>query len=240
MITITTRTHYSFIQFLQLQKINNLTILLKKHNFNAIENLEPNIDKSALIQEVIETKNALRNSKETRQVLSPAATFDERWSDLIKCLYLDGYKLENNKLIKIEPNIDGIIALEDDLINEITISDLLTKDSIIDKINESATYFKQVNPDYNACLSSTRIVLETIIRDGSDKSWGESLSKLVSDNKITEKEEKAIASTYTFISDGSHIPLGFTDEEYARYGRNLIMSVCYYLIKRRPIRYIEF
>ena len=35
----------------------------------------------------------------------------------------------------------------------------------------------------------------------------------------------------SFVSNGSHIPLGFTNEEYARYGRNLLMSKCYYIIK---------
>jgi len=41
-----------------------------------------------------------------------------------------------------------------------------------------------------------------------------------------------MAKLYGFISDGSHIPLGFTEEEYARYGRNLAMSKCYYIIKK--------
>ena len=47
-----------------------------------------------------------------------------------------------------------------------------------------------------------------------------------------QKEEELMGKLYGFISDGSHIPLGFTQEEYARYGRNLAMSKCYYIIKK--------
>jgi hypothetical protein len=50
---------------------------------------------------------------------------------------------------------------------------------------------------------------------------------------LTEKEEqKVIAPIYGFISDGCHKPLGFSEEEFARFGRNLAISMCYFLIKK--------
>ena len=103
-------------------------------------------------------------------------------------------------------------------------------------INESTEAFK--NSDFNQCLSKARISLETIVRTiAIDKynfndSWGNALSKLKTESFITQKEEELMAKLYGFISDGSHIPLGFTEEEYARYGRNLAMSKCYYIIKK--------
>jgi len=86
------------------------------------------------------------------------------------------------------------------------------------------------------------VALETIVRtialkhnleiDQDSKAWGRSLSHIKSVGFIENKEEAAIASTYTFISDGVHIPVGFTEEEFARFGRNLAMVVCYFIIKK--------
>ena len=59
------------------------------------------------------------------------------------------------------------------------------------------------------------------------------LSILKANGFITNNEENALASIYTLVSDGSHKPLGFTDEEYSRYGRNLIMTTCHYSIKKQ-------
>lgn len=64
---------------------------------------------------------------------------------------------------------------------------------------------------------------------------GKSLNILKANGFITNDEEQAIASTYKFVSDGSHIPIEFTREEYARYGRNLIMTVCYFIIKKQNV-----
>ena len=110
---------------------------------------------------------------------------------------------------------------------------------IIKLLRESANAFKQASPDYNGCLSKARLTLETIVRNKvedeskTDEKWGKALSILKNKDFLTKEEEEAIASTYTLVSDGSHKPLGFTNEEYARYGRNLLMTTCYYLIKKQ-------
>lgn len=185
----------------------------------------------SLISELISTKQDLRSR------ISPKYKFDERWNDFEKCLFLDGYKIENNILISIEPNIDGVIALEDDFTIEINSSTFSKKEDVKRLINESAEAFK--NSDYNQCLSKSRIALETLIRtiaidkySNTNDTWGSALSNLKTNSFLTQIEEDLMAKTYSFVSNGSHIPLGFTNEEYARYGRNLLMSKCYYIIKK--------
>ncbi len=235
------RTKISLSQLLDLFEYNLNNLLLEKHslehycsNITDIKDalLEGSLE--SLIQEIVSTQRDLRSR------VTPKYKFDERWEDFQKCLLLDGYKItESNSIISIEPTIDGIIATEDDLTLELRNSSLSKKEEIIELLLESANAFKNTSPDYNQCLSKARIALETIVRnkvedeDGINESWGRSLNILKSKDFLTNQEEQAISSTYTYVSDGSHIPLGFTEEEYARYGRNLLMSVCYYIIKKQ-------
>lgn len=242
---ITKRTKLSLCQFLVLFGQDVLSILLEKHEisiwgFSQIEIrdafYEANLNSlETLIDEVVRTNGDLRNR------VNPRYRFDERWKDLVKCLLLDGFKVENNEIIRIEPLIESCDPIEDDLSNELTKSILHPIDDIARHIKLSADSFRLSSPDYNACLSHSRIALETLVRsiakqeglviDEGSKAWGSSLSHIKAKGIITNKEETAIASTYTFISDGAHVPIGFTQEEFARFGRNLAMSVCYFVIK---------
>lgn len=235
------RTKISLSQLLDKFDYSQINILFKKHslssdcaNITDIKDVLTTENIISLIQEIVLTKRELRSR------ISPKYVFDERWDDFEKCLLLDGYKInENNTISSIEPSVDGIIAMEDDLIAEINQSSLSQKDAIIQLIKESEEAFKKASPDYNSCLSKSRITLETIVRNkvedqtGTNESWGRSLSVLKTDGFITQNEENALSSIYTLVSDGSHKPLGFTDEEYSRYGRNLIMTTCYYIIKKQ-------
>jgi len=237
------RTKISLSQLLDKFDYPQINILFEKHslshncfNVTDIKDVLTTENIISLIQEIVSTKRELRRS------ISPGYVFDERWDDFKKCLLLDGYKInENNTIssIAIEPCVDGIIAMEDDLIAEINQSSLSKKDEIIQLIKESEEAFKNATPDYNGCLSKSRIAIETIVRNkvedetGTNESWGSSLSVLKTNGFITRNEENALSSIYTLVSDGSHKPLGFTDEEYSRYGRNLIMTTCYYIIKKQ-------
>jgi len=235
------RTKISLSQLLDLFEYDLNNLLLEKYSLehycsnvtdikDALQggNLEP------LIQEIISTQRDLRSR------VSPKYKFKERWADFQKCLLLDGYRItESNSIVSIEPTVDGMVATEDDLTLELRNSSLSKREEIIELLLESANAFKNTTPDYNQCLSKARIALETIIRnkvedeDGTNETWGRSLNILKTKNFLTNQEEQAISSTYTYVSDGSHIPLGFTEEEYARYGRNLLMTVCYYIIKKQ-------
>lgn len=239
-MTLTKRTKLSLAQLLELQDYEHTNILLEKYNYNYTcstltdlkDTLLSEIEVLPLISEIIGTRQALKNRVNSK------TSFTERWDELIKNLFIDGFKVENKNLISIEPTVDGIIAIEDDLTYELDKSSLANKIEIIKSISDSADAFKLTTPDYNECLFKARLSLETIIRDiskeidGVDANWGRSLDKLFKDGFFEKKEEESISATYTFVSPGSHIPLGFTDEEYTRYGRNLIMSVCYYVIKK--------
>lgn len=235
------RTKISLSQLLDKFDYPQINILFEKHslscncfNITDIKDVLTTENIISLIQEIVLTKRELRSR------INPKYVFDERWDDFEKCLLLDGYKInENNTISSIEPSVDGIIAMEDDLIAEINQSSLSKKDEIIQLIKESEEAFKNATPDYNGCLSKSRIAIETIVRSkvedetSTSESWGRSLNILKANGFITDNEEQALVSIYRLVSDGSHKPLGFTDEEYSRYGRNLIMTTCYYIIKKQ-------
>ena len=243
---ITKRTKLSLCQFLGLFGQDDLHVLLEKHGitvwgYNQAEISEAlseadQVSIETLVDEVVRTNGDLRNR------VSPRYRFDERWSDFEKCLLLDGLKIQNKEIQAIEPVIEGAQPLEDDLTNELQVSGLPSTDEITRLIRLSAESFRKSTPDYNACLTHTRVALETIVRtiagsygleiEQESKAWGRSLSHIKSAGFVSNKEEAAIASTYTFISDGAHIPVGFTEEEFTRFGRNLAMSVCYFIIKK--------
>ena len=233
-------------QFLDLFNQDVVHILLEKHDITTWGYSQAELGEAlsgadhdslgTLVDELVRTNGDLRNR------VSPRYRFDERWGDFGKCLLLDGFKIEGNKLVRLEPVIEAVESLEDDLSRELEASGLSSTSEINRHIKLSAESFRKSTPDYNACLSHARIALETIVRslakkhsfevNQENKAWGMSLSHIKSVGVVTSKEENAIASTYTFISDGAHIPVGFTEEEFVRFGRNLAMAVCYFIIKK--------
>ena len=237
-MNLTNRTKISLVQLLDIFEKIQIKILFEKHSiFSDCRNIE-DIKEAVLSNNLQELIKELISTKQTlRRQIEPKYTFEERWNDFDKCLFLDGYKVGSNSLISIEPIIDGVIAFEDELTNELINSTFSKKNEVKSFISESAEAFK--NSDFNQCLSKARIALETTIRTiaidkygNSNDIWGNALSKLRTESFITQKEEELMGKLYGFISDGSHIPLGFTQEEYTRYGRNLAMSKCYYIIKK--------
>lgn len=243
---VTKRTKLSLCQLLGLFEKNEVNILLEKHDISTLGYSQAEIGGAlsdanqgsieSLIDEVVSTNGDLSNR------VSPRYRFKERWDDFKKCLLLDGFKVEEKTILRLEPAIESTEPVEDDLTNELNRSKLISLDEIIRHIKLSAESFKKSSPDYNACLSHSRITLETIVREiaklkglgkvENSKAWGKSLSYLKTSGLITEKEEGAIASIYTMISDGAHIPVGFTEEEFTRFGRNMAMSICYFVIKK--------
>jgi hypothetical protein len=243
---VTKRTKLSLCQFLDLYEQDVVHILLEKHGITTSGYSQTEISEvlseadhdsiEYLIDELIRTNGDLRNR------IKPHYRFDERWNDFLKCLLLDGFKVEEKTIRRLEPVIESTEAVEDDLTNELDSSSLGSSSEVIQHIKLSAESFKKASPDFNGCLSHSRIALETLVRaiakdrgseiNESSKVWGKSLSYLQSIGFITNKEEGAISSTYTFISDGVHVPVGFTEEEFSRFGRNLAMSVCYFIIKK--------
>jgi hypothetical protein len=248
-MVITSRTKLSLCQLLDLIFDSKLSVLLKKHNifiesnFIDLREIESFLFEASkesigsLIHEIFSTKGYLKKQVTTVYV------FEERWKDFEKCLMLDGYKIEQSNVVRIEPLIESSEPIEDDLTKELQKTSLPSSDKIISLIKSSSEEFKKPIPDYyNGCLTSTRVALETLVKEiavqknfvlenDDKKVWGNSLRHLKATEFITENEEKAIASFYTFISKGAHRPLGFTDEEFVRFGINLAISACYFLVK---------
>jgi hypothetical protein len=190
---------------------------------------------SDLIIEVIETSGTLRSET------SPKYKFDEQFSLMEKSLLLDGYLIENKSIKALDPNFVGHEPVEDALLKELEDSSLQQKAGIIRAVKASANDFVKAQPDYNGSLTNIRIALETLVREialekgftttRSGNTWGPSLGYLRTDGFIDQKDEDALSSVFTFISNGAHTPIGFSQEEFVRLGRNICTSMCYYVIK---------
>ncbi len=195
---------------------------------------QPELD--SLLAEVAQTQGGLRTS------ISPRYVHDERWGDLLGCLLLDGYKIENRELVAIEPVVEGTASVEDDMSRELDKSGLSEAFDIIALLTKSADAFRKPEPDYNACLNDARVALQRlataiakkrqVLHPGTfdDEKWGQVLAYLSKSGLITKQEEEGLAGVYGFASQGSHSPL-LTQQEAARLGRHLVLSMCYFLVK---------
>lgn len=81
--------------------------------------------------------------------------------DLTQCLLLDGYIVEDTKLVQIDPSIADAAPLEDDLIVALQNSGAPCAQEIIAKIGGSAQAFRATPHDYNAALVNARVALES-------------------------------------------------------------------------------
>ncbi|MDA3906735.1 MAG: hypothetical protein PF484_11730 [Bacteroidales bacterium] len=191
---------------------------------------------SELIGEIIRTSNTLRNG------VSPKYKYNDQVNEFKKSLLLDGYEIADKTIKSLDPNFEGKEPVEDELVNELRRSGLDQNDEIVPCLRASASDFIKAQPDYNGSLTNIRICLETIVRKIALKkdfvnaregnTWGPSLGFLKTKGFFTEKEEKTLASIFTFVSDGAHVPIGFSKEEFVRLGRNICASMCYFVIKK--------
>lgn len=250
---IGSRTRYSFAQFLELQEPMISLVLLGKYGaqhlsmsqgqllyglLNTLRGLDDHTLMLAL-SEVVATSGDLRAR------VTPKYRFDERMHDLAQCLLLDGYIIQDKKLIQTDPSIADAAPLEDDLIAALKASGAPRAEEIITKINDSAEAFRATPPDYNASLVNARIALETLASDvAADVSsqirnpaaynpskWGEVLSFLRSNGEITLEEEKGLAGVFGFLSPGAHRPVGIPEDQMTRLGRSFALNMCWFLLK---------
>ena len=245
---ISRRTKISLSQLLGVIDKSIIGVILDKYGLDedAVSSVpyirdeitsSPIHDLTDLILEVISTGTTLRNS------VSPRYKYDDQFEEFRKSLLLDGYKIESKCISALDPNYEGKEPVEDALLIELEKS-CLDKDEEIKKcIIASASHFLKSPSDFNGSLTNIRIALETTIREialikgysnnsSSGNTWGPSLAYLKTSAFLTEKEEKALASIFTFISDGAHVPIGFSEEEFVRLGRNICSSMCYFSIKK--------
>lgn len=244
---VSRRTKFSLAQLLSVVERPTVYVLFDNFGFSTqlvsspegISNEITSADNQTitdLIIEVIETSRTLRNDT------SPKYKFDDQFSILEKSLLLDGYLTENKSIKALDPNFIGVEPVEDALINELDRSSMQNMAGIIRSVKASADDFVKAQPDYNGSLTNIRVALETLVREialekgftatRTGNTWGPSLGYLKTNGFIDQKDENALASVFTFISNGSHIPLGFTEAEYVRLGRNMCTSMCYFVIKK--------
>ena len=247
---IGSRVLSSLAQFLELYETTFVVVLMNKHDIptsigvgrlliEVLCSLRSAKDEKvlSLLEEIVRTGGDLRVR------VSPKYRYDERFSDLCRCLQLDGYIIENKKITLADPSISDAPPLEDDLLEAIKKSGLSGSNEIVKKINDSTDSFRSSPPNYNACLNDIRVALETLARaiasNQQSKSsspydetkWGAVINFLKQVEFITQEEEKGLAGVYGFISPGSHRPLGISEEQMARLGRSLALGMCWFLVK---------
>lgn len=250
---VTARTKLSLCQFLSLLSPGFIRASLRKHeiptrNWFPVEDIVDVVSEfifsatadqlHSLLDEILHTQGDLRNR------ISPRYRYDERWVDLERCLELDGYRIEGQALHAIDPTIEHGTPLEDDLTAEIRRSQLVEADNIVRVLENSTEDYRKAPPDYNGCLANTRVALETLAKaiakkrqashSGSfdERRWGQVLAYLRTSGFVNEKEEKAVAGVFGLVSEGAHSPVGLTEQEMVRLGRNFILGMCYFLVKR--------
>lgn len=247
---IGSRTRHSLAQFFGLHEPDFVVVLLGKHQ------LHTSVDDGQLLTDVLRSirkaaddevlsllEEVARTSGDLRSRINPKYRHDERFSDLCRCLELDGYVIEAKKLRQTDPSISDAPPLEDDLIEALMASGLSEADTIAEKINDSSESFRSSPPNYNACLNDIRVALETLARviavtrqaEGTppydQTKWGSIVSFLRQVEFITKEEEKGLAGVYGFVSPGSHRPLGIPEDQMARLGRSLALGMCWFLVK---------
>lgn len=247
---IGSRSRYSLAQFLAIHEPDFVVVLLGKHQLQSsvgdgqfltdvLRSIRNGADATvlSLIEELARTSGDLRSR------INPKYRHDERFSDLCRCLQLDGYLIEDKELRQTDPSISDAPPLEDDLVEALKASGLPDADTIADKINDSSESFRSAVPNYNACLNDIRVALETLARaiaatrqaDGSppydQTKWGSIINFLRQVEFITNEEEKGLVGVYGFVSPGSHRPLGISEEQMTRLGRSLALGMCWFLVK---------
>lgn len=252
---IGSRSRYSLAQFLELYKAEFVDALVNKYGIrisveegrvltSLVNCLQAESDEKllSLFEEIVRTSGDLS----TR--INPKYRYRERFSDLCRCLQLDGYIIDGAKLVQTDPSISDAPPLDDDLIRELQASGLPDAEEVVRKINDSSELFRSTPPNYNGCLNDIRVALETLARAivTAQKSastplydqpkWGAVLSILRNVDFITQEEEKGLAGVYGFVSPGSHQPLGISDEQMARLGRSLALGMCWFLVKTYQAR----
>ena len=251
------RTLRSLAQFLELQDGELIALLLEKHGFYASEVSDASRFRTNLLSALVRSLDAAsppqvatlldeiaRTAGDLRNRVSPRYRYDERFSDLQRCVELDGYLIEDGRILPIEPSFERSPQVEDDLTRELSTSGLPQAREVVRKVNDSAESFRASSPNYNACLNDARVALQALATDIAEArvpchpgsfdraKWGSVIAYLRTSGFLTEEEERGLAGVFGFVSPGSHRPLGLSEEEFARLGRGFVAGMCWFLVKR--------
>ena len=254
---LSSRTLISLGQYLALQNDETTTLMLQKCGGNVpwtgmrgaqqtyahLRSQQPATVRE-LLDEICRSTRMLRNN------VNPKYLYEERWTDLHRCLLLDGYQLSGDYsagyvVIALDPTIEAVRPVDDDLTAQLNKCGLRDAQEVIRLMKNSAEDFCKQPPDFNGSLTSARVALETLAKNIAEVFWqrvpmrgdpskfGANLAYLNHQAQfLSPKEEAGIAGVYAFVSPGAHIPVGLTEEEMVRLGRTMTAAMCYFLIKR--------
>lgn len=170
--------------------------------------------------------------------------FKDSVENLKRWALLDGWIVDNGKLLRLTHEAEDAVEIRDKLLQDLESSGLDGDNSIRRCVENSAKHFADEPPDFNASINDVRITLETVARRAANAlaktsnntyekdSWGSALLFLRKEAVIEEKEENVLAAVYTFVSDGSHVPQGVSQEEWARLARVFGLSSAYFLLQK--------
>jgi hypothetical protein len=162
---------------------------------------------AAVVEEVVATSGAMRAK------CQPKYPFDERFRDFKRTLELDGFRIDNRKLLSIDESIGAAPHVDDDLVDALRSSGLKESEQIIVALDNSANDFRKNPFDLNGCLANARVALETLCRSIASRSmgkdfdeikWGPALDHLSKNGFITKEEEAGLSGVYRFVSPGAH------------------------------------
>src|SRR3989344_3148228 len=118
------RTRYSLAQFLELQEPAVCVVILGKYGVQHLS-----LSREQLLYDLLNTLRGLDDrtlmlalsevvatTGDLRARVNPKYRFDERMHDLAQCLLLDGYIIQEKKLVQTDPSIADAAPLEDDLV----------------------------------------------------------------------------------------------------------------------------
>lgn len=240
---IGSRTLISLSQFLGLQEQESAFLILQKCGVQTswsggrgvIDVLNCLRSSSAAhVNEVLD--EICHSTRMLRAAVTPKYRYDERWTDLVRCLLLDGYRVTGDyssgyTIVAIDPTIAAVAPMDDDLSGELMRSNLADRLEIIRLMKTSADDFIKQPPDFNGSLTSARVSLETLAKNiavvhqaripmpGDPTKFGAIVAYLKNQVGFLEtKEEAGIVGVYSFVSPGPHVPVGFTEEEMVRLG----------------------
>ncbi len=137
------RTLISLSQFLGLQQPEDTALILQKCGvqtpWSGVRGINDILNclrgsRAAQVYEVIDV--ICRSTRTLRAAITPKYLYEERWTDLVRCLLLDGYHVTVDSsggytIVTIDPTISGVIPLDDDLSAELRRSSLADRDEII-------------------------------------------------------------------------------------------------------------
>ena len=196
---------------------------------------------TGLLVEIVGGRTVIRADAPTKYV------FDARHADLCGQLRADGFDVVEDALVRLLPTAEPVARISDHLEETLAASGLDNDGEITRLLRESSASISAADPDLNDATTKARIALETVARRSAaavatarqqaapNDTWGSALAFLRAQGIVTLPEENALASVYSLISPGAHVPRGLTDEQWALLARSFAVSGAYFLLHQHLV-----